>query len=156
MSRSAARKRMALSTEAQEDMPAPIRGGKRSTRNATSSGREKAIALSALNATVSRGRLELFWNKVRIAGRDDCWLWMAGTYDNGYGAFAVGNGMSRRVPKWIWEQTFGLLPSGAVLHHKCEERRCMNIFNPEHVVALSSQSEHALLHGIGGDWRRYV
>jgi len=98
-------------------------------------------------------RLALFWAKVEVRGPNECWPWTAALYDNGYGSFAIGGGRSRRAHRWIWEHTYGELPTGVVLHHTCEMRHCMNM---NHMEPLDSQSDHALLHGIGGDWRRYL
>ena len=30
-----------------------------------------------------------FWYKVRRANPQECWLWKAGTFDSGYGAFQI-------------------------------------------------------------------
>lgn len=46
------------------------------------------------------------------------------------------------VYRWLWEQIHGPIPKGFHLHHKCENRRCVNI---EHLECLSS-SDHAAIH----------
>jgi hypothetical protein len=38
-----------------------------------------------------------FWSKVQKAGVNECWLWLAGFFPNGYGAFSVG---SWQVNSW--------------------------------------------------------
>lgn len=44
-------------------------------------------------------------------------------------------GKPRYVHQWAWEQEHGPVPTGMVLHHRCENRRCCNVEHLEIVTA---------------------
>lgn len=71
---------------------------------------------------------ERFWAKVTIAGPDECWLWTAATYRNGYGAFGV-SGRARRMTgahRFAYELTHGPIPDDLLVCHTCDVRACVN------------------------------
>ena len=74
---------------------------------------------------------ERFWDKVTIAGPDDCWVWTAGQKSNGYGSFAVGSrtdGSRRQVSahRFAYEASVGPIPDGLELDHLCRVPLCVN------------------------------
>jgi hypothetical protein len=71
---------------------------------------------------------EKLWDRVK---EDDsgCWLWTGACFDNGYGAMKVAN-KQWRTHRLAWELTYGPLPAGIRVLHKCDVRRCCN---PEHL-----------------------
>lgn len=83
---------------------------------------------------------ERFWEKVNRRGDDECWPWLAGKNGSGYGAFGLGK-------KWwgahrfVYERMVGDIPRGYTVHHKCENRVCVN---PAHLCLLTHR-ENVLL-----------
>lgn len=75
---------------------------------------------------------------------EGCWLW-TGAKMHGYGY--IGRGRrgdgTVRAHKAVYEALVGSVAPGHVLHHSCGNKSCVN---PEHLVVLSSQSEHRRLH----------
>lgn len=82
---------------------------------------------------------ERFWAKVDKSG--DCWIWKAAISD-GYGKFGWGS-TSRRAHRVSFEFTFGPIPDGLDIDHRCHSRACVN---PEHLRAVTRKqnSEHLL------------
>ncbi len=68
-----------------------------------------------------------FWSKV--ARRGDCWEWVAGKNDDGYGSFWSGE-RTVRAHRWAYEHMVGPIPAGLALDHLCRNRACVN---PEHL-----------------------
>lgn len=66
---------------------------------------------------------ERFWEKVeKSSDPDGCWNWIAAPATNGYGQF--GNG--ELAHRWAWKFTFGDIPKGLWVLHKCDNRKCCN------------------------------
>lgn len=68
---------------------------------------------------------EAFWEKVDIRSNNECWEWLAGVGGDGYGKFK--NGLAHR---FAWELSFGNIPKGNYVCHKCDNPPCCN---PEHL-----------------------
>ena len=68
-----------------------------------------------------------FWEKVQKS--DGCWLWQAGLNNSGYGWIRSGARpeLAHRVS---WRLTFGEIPNGLCVLHKCDVRRCVR---PDHL-----------------------
>jgi HNH endonuclease len=66
---------------------------------------------------------ERFWSKVDKSG--DCWPWTAGLLKDGYGQFRR-NGTSVVASRMAWELTYGTIPSGLHVCHKCDNPPCCN------------------------------
>jgi len=68
---------------------------------------------------------ERFWAKVDKRGADECWTWMAGRTDRGYGRFER-NYLTLRAHRVAWEITHGLIPDGMEVLHACDNPPCCN------------------------------
>lgn len=64
---------------------------------------------------------ERFWSKVDKRNIDECWEWKAALNSAGYGAF--GKGRAHRI---AYELTYGPIPDGYYVCHKCDNPPCVN------------------------------
>lgn len=77
----------------------------------------------------------------------ECIIWHGGTFGGGqYGRI----GRNTYAHRHIWEQCFGYINPGEVIHHACENKLCIN---PEHLRLVESQAAHIRLHA--PHWARY-
>jgi hypothetical protein len=76
-----------------------------------------------------------FWNKVQIRNIDECWLWTGKrSKTNQYGAFWLSrNGTQFCVgPHCIaWQLSYGEIPVGLLVRHRCDTQGCVNPFHLE-------------------------
>lgn len=71
-----------------------------------------------------------FWARVdKSAGPNACWPWTRGTIPEGYGSFSW-LGKTRTSHRLVWELTFGPIPDGTFVCHKCDNPSCCN---PSHL-----------------------
>lgn len=74
-----------------------------------------------------------FWRWVRFAGLDDCWLWKGSLNNKGYGMFHPAFGEPAKIVsahRYAWLISFGPIPDGVLVLHKCDVRACCN---PQHL-----------------------
>src|SRR3546814_15524933 len=64
---------------------------------------------------------------------EDCWEWIGPRHESGYGKKTYC-GRDVLAHRWMWEQLFGPIPAGLVIHHKCNNTSCVN---PQHLVACT-------------------
>lgn len=81
--------------------------------------------------------MKRFWNKVNIKGPDDCWEWIAGRNNTGYGSFTL-NRTSTSSHRVAWLLTQTEIPEGMVVMHSCDNRLCCN---PAH-LSLGTQKQN--------------
>lgn len=80
--------------------------------------------------------LARYWAKVDRRGDDECWLWTASTFRNGYGQFRIqqpgGDGKQQTclAHRMAWQLSHGPVPAGQSVLHTCDVRRCQN---PKHL-----------------------
>ncbi len=87
-----------------------------------------------------RERLEnRFWSKVDKS--QECWVWTAACSPRGYGSFSVSlneKWVQRNAHRVSYELTYGPLPVGLFVCHKCDNPSCVR---PDHLF-LGSQKDN--------------
>jgi hypothetical protein len=76
-------------------------------------------------ATVARDPLERYLEKVDERAADECWLWKAALFGNGYGAFRLGD-RQVRAHRFGYEVFVGPIPDGLIVCHRCDVPACQN------------------------------
>lgn len=76
-----------------------------------------------------------------------CWIWQLGVDVHGIGKTSLG-GVRLKAHRVAYEEARGPIPAGHDLHHRCEQKTCVN---PDHLEPLTPD-DHGQLHG--EVWRR--
>jgi hypothetical protein len=85
---------------------------------------------------------ERFWAQVQRAGPDQCWIWMGrrASSRGDYGAFDIRSRTGKRfrphhAHRVAWELTYGPVPDGLFVCHRCDNPPCCN---PAHLFLGSA------------------
>ncbi len=66
-----------------------------------------------------------FWTRVKIKGLLDCWVWQGHCLSFGYGQ-ARFDGKRQVAHRIAWQITYGPIPQGLFVLHKCDNPPCVN------------------------------
>jgi hypothetical protein len=91
-----------------------------------------------------RGYEYYFWARVDIQADDrQCWTWRNSKYRNGYGSLRIKNPdgtiSAKLAHRVAWEITYGPIPEGMKICHKCDNPPCCN---PAHLFLGTTQDNN--------------
>ena len=81
------------------------------------------------NGRFPRNPIESAWKFVSISGPDECWPWIGGVHIKGYGVF-YSDSKNLKAHRIIYQLSFGQIPDGKLIMHKCNNKLCCN---PKHL-----------------------
>ncbi|MEO7020906.1 MAG: HNH endonuclease signature motif containing protein [Ktedonobacteraceae bacterium] len=81
----------------------------------------------------------LRFNERIIKTEGGCWFWQGKLSTHGYGQFKI-DGQVRQVHRWSYEAFKSPIPEGLILHHRCENRCCVN---PDHLEPVTVKENNA-------------
>ena len=70
-----------------------------------------------------------FWSNAEYVTESGCLIWMKGTAHPGYGRVVV-NGEAELAHRVAWRKTYGEIPKGLFVLHRCDTPPCIN---PKHL-----------------------
>ncbi len=102
-----------------------------------------------------------FWSKVTVGLPDECWEWQAGRTPAGYGRFSY-NKKQWYAHRISWTLTYGAIPDGKHVLHRCDNTGCCNpshLFIGTHLDNIHDRDEKGRgkigIKGVsyGGGWK---
>lgn len=73
-------------------------------------------------------RIDRFWSKVKKT--DNCWIWIGGRFNHGYGSFSSYHGKRIYAHRYSWQISQGPIPDKMFVCHKCDNPPCVR---PDHL-----------------------
>jgi hypothetical protein len=81
-----------------------------------------------------------------------CLLWNGCVNPNGYGCITLMKGKPWRTHRLAYYLTYGDIPEGCIIGHKCDVRRCCN---PDHLEAITHDENMRQMVERGRSSRKY-
>lgn len=75
--------------------------------------------------------MERFWKFVNKKEENECWEWIGGRDDHGYGNFQLGPKCCVKAHRFSYDLNVGEIPHGLMILHKCDNPTCVN---PNHLM----------------------
>jgi len=82
----------------------------------------------------------------RVDPETECWYWLGSINNRGYGVWGGGNRGpwgTQFVHRIMWQQTYGPIPDGLVIDHKCRVRDCVN---PAHLRLCTTAENNRFIY----------
>jgi hypothetical protein len=92
---------------------------------------------------------EHFWSRVRTGQPDECWEWQGSRGSHGHGVLGYHGKRHIIASRLAYELTFGTIPSGLFICHRCDNPPCCN---PAHLYA-GTQAENMADRVRRGRWK---
>lgn len=105
---------------------------------ATVAGRAGTLLITATMKLSHQERVERFWKRVSITGKNDCWIWKLKPANKGYCQTWFGDNPCAKVHRVAWELTNGKIQNGLHVLHRCDNPPCCN---PNHLF-LGTQNDN--------------
>ncbi len=80
-----------------------------------------------MNLSITKLFSDCLWANVQKTRT--CWLWIGRRMSEGYGQINL-KGVGKSTHRLSWELTYGPIPVGICVLHKCDNRRCVR---PDHL-----------------------
>lgn len=85
----------------------------------------KYCSLGCRNARGRANQVERFWERVAVAGPDECWLWTGARQPEGYGK-CHWDGRQDKAHRVSYLLANGPIPDGGIVCHSCDNPSCVN------------------------------
>ena len=99
---------------------------------------------------IDKKGLERFWSKVNKLGRLECWNWLAGINNGGYGVFYF-EGAFYPAHRFSWLLN-NSIPVGLLVLHVCGNSKCVNpihLYCGTHKDNGEDRSRHLVYRALG-------
>lgn len=72
--------------------------------------------------------VEIFWRRASVGDAKSCWNWTGCRSPKGYGHLSF-QGIKEKSHRLSWRLTFGEIPEGLCVCHKCDNPSCCNPYH---------------------------
>jgi hypothetical protein len=79
---------------------------------------------------ITQEQVDIFWSKVGVGERSECWEWLGAKKPKGYGNVRV-NSKYMLAHRLAWELSSFKIPDGYLVMHSCDNPPCCN---PSHLM----------------------